>query len=500
MKKILLILSFLILFFFQGKRQIYNIHNFYTQNLFFYSPAHTGDKGQFAAFIGYRDHLSSLDNATQTGVVGFHSPIMTKMNLGTLIKTERIGLFETLSGRLDCAFRTPIANGHILSFGINGGVMQRNLNYENAIVFDLNDPTLSPDYLRSYVAFAGAAVNYQYKNLNFDFGVPVLYKSQDLIYTNYWSFLSYSFFSKTKKWMIQPSAALNYNAGKQLGYQANLMFNYDNVFWFQPTYKANNSLAFSVGVNLKKTGIAYAYETNSGALSSIGGASHELMISYGFFKARDKLADTIAIDDPENRLKRKIGDKTYEEYVSSNNYGFYNSIVNLTDSMHKEEVRRKEEARRTDSVKTVARIDSLERARIDSLERVRKDSIRTYTLRHLSGEELKILEKGVHFELGSAMVTGDSRNYLNEVAELIKANKNIKVLISGHTCDIGSDNINLRFSMDRADAVKFYLVIKGVDPVRVSTNAKLDAEPVVPNINEENRQLNRRVSFSIIRE
>lgn len=496
MIKRILVLFFILLSFFKGESQIYNIHNFYTQNLFFYSPAHAGDKGQFAAFIGYRDHLSLLNEATQTAVVGMHSPITERMNLGTIIKTERIGLFETLSGRLDYAFRTPIAAHHILSFGINGGVMQRNLNFENAVVFDQNDPTLSPDYVKNYVAFAGAAVNYQYKNLNFDIGIPVLYKSKELLFTDYWSFLSYSIFSKSKKWMIQPSAAFIYNAVKQLNYQANLLFNYNNVFWFQPTYKANNSLAFSAGVNLKKIGIAYAYETNSSALSSIGGPSHEVMISYGFFKKRDILEDTIAIDDTENRLKRKIGDKTYEEYVSSNNYGFYNSIINLTDSMHKEEVSR------TDSLKNAARIDSLERerVRIDSLERVRRDSIRTYTLRHLSDEELKILEKGVHFELGSAIVTEEARNYLDKVAVLITANKNIKVLISGHTCDIGSDETNLMFSKDRAEAVEYYLILKGVDPMRVSTDAKLDAEPVAPNTNEENRQLNRRVSFLIIRE
>lgn len=482
MIKKILILSFIGFSFFQGKSQIYNIHNFYTQNLFFYSPAHAGDKGQFAAFMGYRDHLSSVDNATQTAVFGMHSPITERMNLGTLIKTERIGLYETLSGRLDYAFRIPIADNHILSFGINGGFMQRNLNYEDAVVFDLNDPTLLPDYVKNYIAFAGASVNYQFKNFNLDIGSPVLYKSGEFFYTNYWSFLSYNIYSKSKKWVIQPSAAFIYNAGKQLGYQGNLLFNYNNVFWFQPTYKANNSLAFSAGVYFKKIGIAYAYETNSGALSSIGGPSHEVMITYGFYRVRKK-PET---DNSEDRLKRKIGDKTYEEYVSSNNYGFYNSIINLTDSMHKEELRR------IDSVRTVTRIDSL--------NRVKKDSVRTHTLRHLSDDELRILEKGVHFELGSAIVTGESRNYLDLVAELIKANKNIKVLISGHTCDIGTEEVNLRFSKDRAEAVEYYLIEKGVNPARVSTDAKLDAEPLVPNTNEGNRQQNRRVSFSIIRE
>ena len=126
-KKILLFLL-LLLYMLDGSAQVFSTHNFYTQNMFFYSPAHTGDKGQFAAFLDYRDQLSEIEDATQSAIVGFHSPITKNMNLGSLIKTERIGLFETLSGRLDYSFRAKISENQILAFGINGGVLQRNLN------------------------------------------------------------------------------------------------------------------------------------------------------------------------------------------------------------------------------------------------------------------------------------------------------------------------------------------------------------------------------------
>jgi type IX secretion system PorP/SprF family membrane protein len=472
------------------KAQVTGIHNFYTINPFYFSPAHTGDKEQFAAFLDYRDHLIGLNPSLKSANFGLHAPITKHMNLGGLIRTERLGLFETLSARLDYAFRTKIAENHILAFGINGGAMQRNLSIENAVVFETGDPTLSPDYAQDYIWFAGASVNYQFKNLSFDFGIPVLYKSNTNYFKNYWAFLAYNIITKGQKWMFQPSAALHYLENKKLGYNANLLINYDNTFWVQPTYKANRSIAVSVGVNLRKIGIAYAYETNSSNLSVIGGPSHEIMISYGFFKTK-----ALPVEDSaySHQLVPKIGDKTYEEYISSDNYGFYGSIINLTDSMHREEVKR-------DSIRTVVRRDSLQRVYKDSLEVVKRDSVRKHTLRHLSDDELKLLETGVHFELGSASIDSKSREYLNKVAILIKNNENIRVLITGHTCDLGSEEANLRFSMDRAEAVKYYLIRQGVSPGRVSTDGKLDAEPVVPNISEENRKLNRRVTFSIIRE
>jgi outer membrane protein OmpA-like peptidoglycan-associated protein len=383
-----------------------------------------------------------------------------------------------------------VAEQQVLSFGINGGVMQRNLNFENAIVFEAGDPTLTPDYAKAYVWFAGAGLNYRFKHLNFDFAIPVLYKTNANYYKNYWAYLSYGIYSKSQKWLFEPSAAIHYFEGKQMGYNINLRIDYANVFWVQPTYKANRSIAVSAGVNFRKLGVAYAYETNSGSLAAIGGPSHEIMLTYGFQKGRElPPEDTLYRHD----LIRKIGDKTYEEYISADNYGFYGSIINLTDSMHREEVKR-------DSIRYVMRMDSLQQVYRDSMEIVRRDSVRRHTLRHLSDDELKLLEEGVHFELGSASIDAKSREYLNRVAGLIKNNINIKVLITGHTCDLGTEEANLRFSMDRAEAVKYYLIRQGVDPSRVSTDGKLDAEPVVPNINEANRKLNRRVSFSIIRE
>ncbi len=514
-KKILLVgISFFM--FLISEAQVYNIHNFYTQNLFYYAPAHTGDKGQLAAFADYRNHLTEINDAAETAVVGLHSPITKKMNLGGLIKTQRVGLFETVSARLDYSFRTHISDNQAVSFGVNAGALQRNLNLDNVIVADLDDPTLLPDYTKKTLFFAGASLNYKFKNLSFDIGVPSIYQSTDLLNINYFSYLSYDIYSKNQIWQFQPSVLTIYNSSKIFDSHFNLLINYDNVFWIQPTYKLNGSIVISAGVNLKKIGIGYAYETNSGSLSYIGGASHEIILSYGFFKKRTREIDSSEISDYNNpKLKGKINGKTYEEYVSANNYGFYNNIMELTDSVHKEEVRKQDSIRAVanqDSIKQAllnqarqdslnqARIDSLEQARIDSLEQAKRDSARQHALRHLSDDELKILQKGVHFKINSAMLTQDARNYLDSVAKLIIKNKNIKVLITGYTCDLGSEEVNLRFSIDRAESVKYYLIQQGVPPDRISTDAGLDSEPVAPNTDETNRKLNRRVSFSIIKE
>lgn len=526
MQKKIIGTALLIMYILFANAQVYNTHNFYTQNLFYYSPAHTGDKGQMAAFIDYRNDLNQIENATTSASVGLHSPVTKHMSIGGLIKTERLGLLETLSGRLDYSFRTKIIGKHIIAFGINAGALQRSINSDLAIVEDPTDPLLTGDYFRKNIFFTGASINYNFKKFEFDIGIPVMYKTNtadNFFYANYWSFISYSLLSKNKDWEFKPSVSVNYGSEKLIGYHANLLINYKNIFWVQPTYKVNRSIVVSAGVNLKKIGIGYSYETNSGALSTIGGASHEIIITYGFFKPRKHKVDTIVKDaEYYHNLKQKIGDKTYEEYVSSNNYGFYNSILDLTDSIHQEEVKKIEKLKnktfQQDSIakleqkrlldleqKRLAeleqkRLDSLNQAKLARIEKAKRDSARAHHLRHLSEKEMNILKMGVHFKLGSAMLDQEGRNYLNKVAELIKNNDNIKILVSGHTCDLGSEKANLKYSIDRAETVIYYLKSKGVNPNKISSDYKLDAEPIVPNTSENNRSKNRRVSFSIIKE
>ncbi len=480
-----------------GLTQIFTSFNFATHNLFYYNPAHAGDAEQFAAYLSYKHHLTSMKDALKSGSLGLHSPISRRMSLGGLVKMERRGLLENNSYRLDYSFRTPVAENHIISFGINGGLLTRNLNYGNIIGADMNDPTLQSDYYKKALFFSGAGLSYNFKNFEFDFAMPVLYKTGGNLYMKYLTFVSYDFYTKNNKWLFQPSSIVQYSEDVKFNYQGSILVAFNKFIWFQATYKINNSLAFAGGVNIGKIGIAYAYETNSGALSALGGYTHEIMLSYGFNKLKDPLKDTIIIDTLyDHKLVRKIEGQTYEEYVHSNNYVFYNDVVTLTDSIHKEII----EQERKDSV-IQAKAEIMHKIIEDSIKQVKVDSAeRVHTLRHLSEADKELLKIGVQFKLGSSVLTYESKLYLDSVAGLMKKNNKFTVLATGYTCDLGSKEINERYSKERSEVVKYYLELKGVDPKRITTDAVLDAEPIVPNTSEYNRKLKRRVSFSIIKE
>ena len=76
---------------------------------------------------------------------------------------------------------------------------------------------------------------------------------------------------------------------------------------------------------------------------------------------------------------------------------------------------------------------------------------------------------------------------------------NLEVIIAvGHTDSIGTEAYNQKLSVRRADAVKAYLVTKGVEKNRIYTEGKGEKEPVASNKTAEGRAKNRRVEIEMV--
>lgn len=76
---------------------------------------------------------------------------------------------------------------------------------------------------------------------------------------------------------------------------------------------------------------------------------------------------------------------------------------------------------------------------------------------------------------------------------------NLEVIIAvGHTDSVGSDEYNQKLSIRRSEAVKSYLVSKGVEPNRVYTEGKGEKQPVADNKTTEGRAKNRRTEIEVV--
>lgn len=99
------------------------------------------------------------------------------------------------------------------------------------------------------------------------------------------------------------------------------------------------------------------------------------------------------------------------------------------------------------------------------------------------------------FQKKSTDINQETKNSLSSLAEYLKKNPASKLKIIGHSCDLGSDQLNQKYSVLRATKVKSYLNQIGIKNDRLKIEGKGETEPIAPNDIEENRQKNRRVQF-----
>lgn len=115
----------------------------------------------------------------------------------------------------------------------------------------------------------------------------------------------------------------------------------------------------------------------------------------------------------------------------------------------------------------------------------------------------QIIEKPVRLE-GANFATGSSRllagagGKLDEVVSAAQQYPEIDLTVTGYTDSTGSAQVNERLSKARADAVKAYLVGKGVAASRITTSGRGAAEPIADNATADGRAQNRRVEIRYV--
>jgi OOP family OmpA-OmpF porin len=104
------------------------------------------------------------------------------------------------------------------------------------------------------------------------------------------------------------------------------------------------------------------------------------------------------------------------------------------------------------------------------------------------------------FAQGKSLIDPKSYSELDEVVQMMKENSKIEIRLEGHTDNVGNSKANLELSQKRVDAVKRYMVDKGISKNRIETKAFGGSQPLRNEMTTEARAANRRVEMRILRD
>ncbi|MCS6824904.1 MAG: OmpA family protein [Cytophagaceae bacterium] len=114
--------------------------------------------------------------------------------------------------------------------------------------------------------------------------------------------------------------------------------------------------------------------------------------------------------------------------------------------------------------------------------------VRNYNLDHM------------YFDVNKWDIKEESIPTLNKLVESLNKNKKLVIEIAGHTDNVGKDADNMRLSQRRANAIRDYLISKGISEKRLLAKGYGEKFPLVSNDTEEGRAKNRRTEIRVIQE
>jgi len=142
--------------------------------------------------------------------------------------------------------------------------------------------------------------------------------------------------------------------------------------------------------------------------------------------------------------------------------------------------------------------DEADRRAREEAERQRKIADSLAAIGQTTNAVKTLLATLIHFDYDKAIIRGGDASVLDQKVSILQANPALRIRISGHCDERGSDEYNLALGNRRATAAKQYLVSHGIDASRIETVSYGEERPADPGHNEEAWAKNRRDEFEIL--
>jgi outer membrane protein OmpA-like peptidoglycan-associated protein len=114
-------------------------------------------------------------------------------------------------------------------------------------------------------------------------------------------------------------------------------------------------------------------------------------------------------------------------------------------------------------------------------------------------EELDYSTSISGFELDKKHVLPFMVGELDNIVRFLQKHPATRLLLTGNTDELGSDDYNLQLGLQRAEEVKAYLIVKGINANRLETASNGNRKQILPNVDEARRRINRRVDVILIK-
>lgn len=441
MKKLIILLSLLLACYYSTAQQL-PLYSQYLHNSYVLNPAIGGITDYHPFVLGYRSQWGGMSEAPKTQTLSFHKAQNEKVGWGMILYNDNTGgAIKHTGTMLSYSYRMPLANGK-LSMGLAANINQFSFDNEGLNPDD-EDPLLQGGVEKSIVPDANFGMCYYTDNFYVGASVPNLIQSKISLNSSSENHLVRHYFLNTGYRLdmgniqLEPSVLFKSIITTGVQMDVNLKATFSELIWAGFSYRNQDALVAMLGLDYKQYFVGYSYDY---AISDIGMhsvGSHEVYVGYKLnFNKEEAIADEDGdgVADEFDHCPKTFG-------VAENN-----GCPIITEE---------------------------QQAVIDT----------AFT--------------NLEFEYSQSVITFSSYAHLDRLGVLLFENPDMRLLIEGHTDNTGGEEKNKTLSIARANAVKEYLVKRGIDASRIKTVGYGESKPIASNETVEGKALNRRVELTI---
>lgn len=510
----------------------------YTQfmwNEYVINPAYTGALSYSPVQLTYRKQWQNFNGGPETFTFGGHTALNKKMGVGgQLFKDNMGGAISQTGFMVNYACRVYFNNESRLSFGASASVNQFAFDNTKINPLNTNDPSFQGGVQKSTTPDIVVGILYQFKQkLNIGISSSQLLQSQlkklntlsnsnNRLIRHYSAQLSYKFLI-TDKINLEPSFLFKTTEVTNVQMDVNVRAWYTNLVMLGFTYRHQDAMAALLAIKYKSMFMGYSYDMSNSDLKKYNSGSHEIILGYHFLnKRKDKNFDLNTKNRFSNLFKRKrktvkpkaqpIRDTDFDGITDDEDKcpDVFGPIENkgcpwldtdndgITDNLDKcpdlPGIQENEGCPEKDTDQDGVP-DNLDLCPNTNGEKTNNGCpIITEGQKVIINEAINNLE----FEYNSSNINEESNKTLNALAALLVEKPDLKLKISGHTDNHGSEEYNLRLSMMRSESVKVYLVKKRIKASRFTLEFYGESKPIESNESVKGQEKNRRVEMTYI--
>ena len=275
------------------------------------NPGVAGSKGHASALLLYRKQWMGFENAPESKLISFHTPLGSRVGFGLTISNDQLGITNSWRGTMAYAYRIKIDDNTKIQIGIQGSMRYFGLDFNDpsVVILEGNDPSIVDNTLsKKYLGNFGAGVHLEFKQMFFGASVPNFFPNTislnnsnlpDLAQeTPHFYVMGGALIPLSAKSNIalRPSALAKIVKNAPFDLDINLSAVFNQTFIAGVSYRlggdgAGDSVDFLLHYRINNIGIGLSYDYTLSELTNYNKGSVEAIVIYDFVKERIDMAN-----------------------------------------------------------------------------------------------------------------------------------------------------------------------------------------------------------------